>query len=95
VRVTSVVAGAYSADSGLICSVPVGKGQVVFCQIQPSWFEWCWQQGKATRIWSTLLRNLGAASTHSVDPLCADDAAFSHIYHVKPLPFDPDGHRVW
>jgi len=95
VRVSSDVEGAYNADSGLICSAPVGKGQVVLCQIQPAWFEWCWQQGKVTRIWSTLLRNLGAVSTHSVDPLCADDSAFSHIYHVKPLPFDPDGHRVW
>ena len=95
VRVSSEAEGAYNADSGLLCSVPHGKGLVVACQIDPSWFEWCWQQGKVTRIWSTLLSNLGATSTHGIDPLCADKTAFSQIYHVRTLPFDPDAHVVW
>lgn len=95
VRVSSEVEGAYNAESGTICCVPWGKGLVIFCQIDPAWFEWCWQQSKATRIWSTVLRNLGAASTLAIDPLRADDTAPSQAYHVKPLPFDPDGHRVW
>ena len=95
VRVSSESEGAWNADSGLACSVPAGKGQIVFCQIDPSWFEWCWQQGKVTRVWSTLLRNLGAASANELDLLGADKEAFSRSYHVRTLPFDPDVHVVW
>ena len=95
VRVSSEAEGAYNADSGLICTVPFGKGLVVVCQIDPSWFEWCWQQGKATRVWSALFRNLGVRSAQEIDPLCADKTAFSQIYHVRALPFDPDAHAVW
>jgi len=95
VRVSSAAEGAYNADSGLICSVPLGKGFVVACQIDPAWFQWCWQQGKVTRIWSTLLRNLGANSKHEIDPLCVDKEAFARIYNVRTLPFDPAAHVVW
>jgi hypothetical protein len=95
VQVSSEAEGAWNADSGLVCAVPLGKGEVVFCQIEPTWFEWTWQQGKVTRIWATILRNMGASSSLSVNPVCADDSAFKQIYHVPPLPFDPDGHRVW
>ena len=95
VRVAADVAGAFNADSGLVSCVPAGKGSVVLCQVEPSWFEWCWQQGKAIRVWATILQNLGAASSLTLDPLCADEKQSKAVYPVPTLPFDPDAHVVW
>jgi len=62
-------------DGGLLAEVPVGKGRFVFCQLDPRVLEGWQAYPKAVRVWSTLLTNLGVASsahlslekTHTLD----------------------------
>ncbi|MBI2193185.1 MAG: hypothetical protein HYU36_14490 [Planctomycetes bacterium] len=87
--------GSWVADSGALARIPCQKGQIVFCQIDPRVFEWGWQSGKATRIWTTLLGNLGVVSRFEFDPFKEGTETQGLVYRQPTLPFDPDAHVVW
>ena len=93
---------AVAADPAILASVPVGRGQVVFCQVVPQMFDDPdvlldrRQFVKAARVINTLLRNLG------VEMPIADWSPVRKGYGKQALPylcrtlcFDPYEHHYW
>ena len=91
--ITELPPGSALQDVGLIGAVPVGKGQVVFCQIYPELFSEPWQRVKALRMLSTLLTNIGVGSEYF--EAAAGEGLSSLFYSAPALDFNPDQHRSW
>jgi len=49
-------------SNGVAGVIPVGRGRIVYLQVEPGQFENAWQRGKVLRIYNTLLTNLGVRS---------------------------------
>ena len=58
--------GTVYGDSKLLAEVPQGKGRFVFCQLDPRPLAGWQAHPKGLRVWSTLLTNLGVASSASL-----------------------------